>query len=69
MSESSQNGDGTSFYKLIIAALLGALIPSIVGYAYISSASDRIAKLEADKLSMEAITSQLSSEGVDAFRT
>lgn len=68
MSESSQDGGGTSFFTLIIAALIGAIIPTIIGYFYISDANVRIAKLEAEKLSIPAITRQLSSEGADAFR-
>ncbi len=66
MSEESQGG--TSFFKLIIAAILGALIPTVVAYFSISSANERISALEANDLSLAAITRQLSEQEGDAFR-
>ena len=55
MAENTQGSGGSGFGKLIGAAVIGAIVPTVISIAYISNLSKRIDTLEQAGVTTEAV--------------
>lgn len=63
-----ENSNGGSTGKMVIAGLIGAIIPTVAGLVYGNSLSSRIDNLEANQLSGEAVVEEIVANHSDELR-